>query len=142
MRCRLLPELLAELLEQVLARAEWTDAEIQEGLLSTDTGNLVGGTISNLFLVTGDGLLTPDLTAYGVKGVMRRLVIEQAEMLGITCRETDIGVEELYDAREVFLTNSQFVIRPVGQIEAHQYSTWQLTERLIAHLAELGISES
>jgi 4-amino-4-deoxychorismate lyase len=128
-------------LEQVLARAEWTEADIHEGLLRADTGHLVGGTHSNLFLVTENGLLTPDLTAYGVKGIMRRLVMEQAKILGIACRETDITIDDLYHANEVFLTNSQFVIRPVGQIEAHHYSTWQVTQRLIAHLAELGISE-
>ena len=38
-------------LEQVLARAEWTDPTIAEALLYSSSGALISGTMSNVFLV-------------------------------------------------------------------------------------------
>src|SRR5574340_259088 len=38
-------------LENVLARAEWSDAAIAEGLLLDTEGNVIEGTMSNLFIV-------------------------------------------------------------------------------------------
>ena len=46
-------------LEQVLARAEWSQPEVSEGLMTSTEGRLIGGTASNVFLVAGDRLLTP-----------------------------------------------------------------------------------
>ena len=65
-------------LENVLARAEWNDATIAEGLMCDADDNVIGGTMSNLFLASGGKLLTPQLTRCGVSGVMRDLVIELA----------------------------------------------------------------
>jgi 4-amino-4-deoxychorismate lyase len=128
-------------LEQVLARSEWSDPEICEGLMRNTDGLFICGTMSNLFVVSEDGLRTPDLSCSGVRGVMRRLIIEQAAQLGLNCVETDITAQALYDAEEVFLSNSQFGIWPVARIEDRGYTLGPVTRRLMAALASGGISE-
>ena len=49
-------------LEQVMARAEWDDPSIAEGLMLDAAGHVIEGTMSNLFAVIGGRLVTPDLT--------------------------------------------------------------------------------
>ena len=49
-------------LEQVMARREWFDDQISEGLMCNTEGELIEGTQSNLFIVSGAVLYTPQLS--------------------------------------------------------------------------------
>jgi 4-amino-4-deoxychorismate lyase len=93
-------------LENVLARMEWNDPDIAEGLLLDGEGNVIGGTMSNLFILEEGGLVTPELTRCGVEGVTRALVREAAADHEIVCRVERIDMPRLRAAREVFLVNS------------------------------------
>jgi 4-amino-4-deoxychorismate lyase len=93
-------------LECVLARSEWSDARIFEGLLRDGDGNIACGTMSNLFLRRGRQLVTPLLDRCGVAGVMRRWVLEQARALGLAPAVRRVGVRDLQDAEEIFMTNA------------------------------------
>jgi len=104
-------------LESVVARAEWNDARIWEGLMRDVDENIVCGTMSNLFLRRGSSLLTPALDRCGVAGVMRRWVLESAPHLRLIPVERRIGWQELNDAEEVFLSNAVVGLRSVGVIE-------------------------
>lgn len=103
-------------LEHILARAEWTD-EFDEGLLLNQRDELVEGTITNLFWIKGDKLFTPDLSEQGVSGVMRAVVMNHLiPQLGLDLQVGQFGVETLYCADEVFITNSTNGIWPVLSI--------------------------
>ncbi len=107
-------------LEQVMARSEWYDTNIFEGLMLDTQGYLVEGTQSNLFLCNGDTLLTPSLHRCGVAGVMRSLVMEVlAPSLHLKVDEKDLSMVTLIDAPAVFLTNSLMGIVPVIKIGCH-----------------------
>ena len=119
-------------LEQVLARAEWQDAEHAEGLMRDVSGRVVEGVFSNLFLVAGGALVTADLQRCGVAGVMRAELLEQAQALGIECQVRDIELDELLGADEVFLCNSLYGVWPVRQLQARHWSVGPLTRKLQA----------
>ena len=104
-------------LEQVIARAEWRDPQIAEGLLLDRAGRLIEGTFCNVFLVKDRVLFTPRLHRCGVVGVMREIVLQQASQLLLTACERDLVPDDLYTADEVFLTNSVIGIWPVCKIE-------------------------
>ena len=104
-------------LDTVLARAEWRDARIWEGLMSDGEGGWVCGTMSNLFLVRGRVLLTPLLDRCGVAGVMRRWILGHAATLGLRPLERRIRWPELASADEVFMSNAVVGIRSVRTIE-------------------------
>lgn len=108
-------------LEQVLARAEW-NAEYQEGLMCNEQGCVIEGTMSNVFLVKGGGLLTPTIDQCGINGIMRQLVIEYAKKKDIPCQETQIPITMMQQADAVFLTNSLIGIWPVRKFEKHRYT--------------------
>ena len=64
-------------LDQILARAEWSDPAIHEGIVLDQQQRVIEAITSNIFVRIGDCWLTPTLTRCGVAGVMRRLVIER-----------------------------------------------------------------
>jgi 4-amino-4-deoxychorismate lyase len=104
-------------LDSVLARAEWRDERIWEGLMRDIDGDLVCGTMSNLFVLRGSTLTTPALDRSGIAGVMRRWVLEQAPSLNLRPREARLTVQHLQDATEVFMTNAVAGIVSVGVVE-------------------------
>lgn len=108
-------------LEQVLARQEWDDESIVEGLMEDGRGNLIEGTMSNLFAVRGGMLLTPDLSECGVAGVMRAKVLELAEALSLAYQVSKLPIAELPQMDELFITNSIIGIRPVSRCDAIDY---------------------
>ncbi|HLD66141.1 MAG TPA: aminodeoxychorismate lyase [Pseudomonas sp.] len=119
-------------LEQVLARGEWQDAEHAEGLMRDSSGRVVEGVYSNLFLVKDGRLLTAELSRCGVAGVMRAELLAQAEQAGIPSSVRDLDYQELLDADEVFLCNSQYGVWPVRALEAHCWPVGPLTRKLQA----------
>lgn len=116
-------------LEQVLARAE-LDANCAEGLMSDESGQVIEGIMTNLFIVSRDVLLTPDLTHSGVEGVMRGLVLERAAAMAIETRMTGIKKDDILQADEVFLTNSLIGLWPVRQLESKAYPLGRVTQRI------------
>lgn len=121
-------------LEQVLARAEWDDPAIHEGLMCDLDGRVREGTMSNLFWVADGQLYTPDLSCCGVAGVMRAQVIALARDLGIRVSTAEIHPDELLHAGEVFMTNSLIGIWPVARFAGRDFSPGELTLGLQAVL--------
>jgi len=117
-------------LEQVLARAEWCAPELHEGLMLNCQGDVIEGTMSNVFLVKNNDLYTPEITQCGVKGVVRDIVITLAKEHQIPVIETILSQEDVYTADELFITNSVIGIWPVKQLVEHAYNVGQLTQKL------------
>jgi len=126
-------------LEQVLARQEWEDKDIMEGLLQDSAGYLIEGTMSNIFLVRDGTLLTPDLHRCGVAGIMRTQIMELAERLPIDVQVGPVEMQHLQKADEVFICNSLIGIWPViavtgGDYKTRDYKKGTVTTRLQALL--------
>lgn len=121
-------------LESVLARAEWNDAGIWEGLMRDADENIVCGTMSNLFVRRGSTLMTPLLDRCGVAGVMRRWVLEAAGQLGLRATERRLRWQDLRIAEEVFMSNAVIGIRSVSVIghgrERLRQSVFETAKRL------------
>ena len=112
----------------MLARAEWDD-EYAEGLMQDESGNIIEGTMTNVFLVEQGTLCTPDMTRCGVEGVMRGVALEQAERLGIACRIGPVTATQLEHADELFLTSSLIGLWPVRCVENWSYTIGQTTQK-------------
>lgn len=117
-------------LEQVLARAEWQHSRYAEGLLRDQSGRIIEGVFSNLFLVREDRLLTPSLERCGVAGVMRGALLREAAALGIQCEIRDLSYDELLAAQEIFLCNSVYGVWPVRRLETRVWLPGPLTRKL------------
>jgi len=122
-------------LEQVLARAEWDDEDIAEGLMLDPSGRLVEGTMSNLFLVRDGCLRTPELSCCGVAGIIRSVILELADTLNIPRQVNRLELSDLAAADEVFLTNSVIGLWPVSRIDGRALAVGPLTRRLASALS-------
>ncbi|MGR9105342.1 MAG: aminodeoxychorismate lyase [Gammaproteobacteria bacterium] len=121
-------------LEQILARAEWDDPQIQEGLMLDSEGNVIEGTMTNLFLVRSALLTTPDLSGCGVAGIMRSQVLEVARTEGLAAQIKKVAVDDLLEADEVFVTNSVIGLWPVIEFEHVPYEIGPVTSKILQGL--------
>ncbi len=117
-------------LEQVLARAEWTDPQIHEGLLFDSEDRLISGVSSNLFLLRGATLYTPRLDRCGVAGVARDRLMARAPSLGYAVIVADLRRADLDWAEAVFLSNSVRGLRWVSALEGRGWAQHPAFDRL------------
>lgn len=110
-------------LEQVLARSEWEDSAISEGLMFDINNHLIEGTMSNIFIVKDKQVLTPAINQSGIAGIMRAEVLSLTEKCQVPCHERTLTLDDLLEADEVFLTNSIIDIWPVITL-VEQAKTW------------------
>ncbi len=120
-------------LDQVLARAEWDDPDLQEGLMCLPDGTPVEATAANLFLVRDGRLHTPRLDRAGIAGIVRGVLIGRARQLGLEVLEARVDRDELLAADELFLCNSVYGLRPVRALGERR---WPAPGPLTQHLGE------
>lgn len=109
-------------LEQVLARSELTN-DYQEGLVSDIQGNIIEGTMSNLFLIVGDQVITPLLTQCGIQGIMRAYIMSLLAKENIELVERNVSVGDINHAKRIFFTNSVIGLWFVNNIDNIVFST-------------------
>jgi 4-amino-4-deoxychorismate lyase len=123
-------------LEQVLARAEWDDPDIIDGLMTDGRGCVICGTMTNLFVVQDSGLSTPELGRCGVAGTVRELVFERAAALGIPLVERDIPISDLTRAKGLLVTNSLLGLLPVARLGTRRYDPDAAPTRLVEQVQQ------
>ena len=121
-------------LEQVLARAEWSEAEIAEGLMRDADGHVVCATAANLFAVVAGRLVTPSVDRCGVAGVARAEVCAARQV-----EEVRLSPDELLDADEVFLTSAVRGILPVRVVATRSWQPGPVARALQAHWRAIGL---
>ncbi|MEI6268693.1 MAG: aminodeoxychorismate lyase [Methylococcaceae bacterium] len=122
-------------LEQILARAEWTDPAIQEGIMLDINGHVIEGTMTNLFYVKNHILYTSGLIFAGVAGIIRGILMEISSIQGVPALEYAFTQDELLSADEVFVCNSIVGIWPVRQIAKTCFPVGEITRQLQISLA-------
>jgi 4-amino-4-deoxychorismate lyase len=119
-------------LEQVLARAECTEAGADEGLMQDDDGNAVAATSANLFVLRDGNWATPMLDRCGVAGVCR------AQLLApLQAREAKLDVAAVESADAVFLCNAVRGILPLARLGTRAWLPHPATAAARAALARL-----
>ncbi|KAF0192337.1 MAG: D-alanine transaminase [Gammaproteobacteria bacterium] len=104
------------LLANILLRQQAIDAGCIEAIL-TKNGLVTEGAASNVFVVTGETLVTPPKGPHLLPGITRDVILDLARANGIRCAERDIGRDELVAADEIWLTSSTREILPVTVLD-------------------------
>ncbi len=123
-------------LEQVVARSEWSDRSIAEGVVLDQNNNVIEGTMSNIFCVIKNVLYTPDLTECGVEGIIRNKILEFSADLDMKIKVKKLSLETLLNADEVFVCNSVLGLWPVKMIDKISYSIGDKTQQIKQALQE------
>lgn len=127
-------------LENVLAAAELQahDEQAAEGLLLDTEGNVIGGTRSNLFVVSQGKLVTPDLSSCGVAGVQRERVMARALQQSTPLQVRSVSLDEVLHADEIFLMNSVIGLWPVRELEQRHWSHFPIAMQIRLNLEQQG----
>lgn len=100
-------------------------------------GRIAEAISSNIFLHSGNKVLTPSLEEGCVSGVMRESIIEHLASKGMKVIETSIEVEHLLTANEIFLTDVIHGIRWVSAFRKKRYFN-NFSKKLLEELQELN----
>ncbi|SNR84841.1 aminodeoxychorismate lyase apoprotein [Methylobacillus rhizosphaerae] len=123
-------------LENVLARNEWHDPEISEGLMLDQEGWVIEGVMSNIFVRSGTMLVTPALEQCGVAGVTRQRILELAPSFGLTPDIVHLSLPELMQADEVVMCNSLYGAWQVVDFNGRTWAKGELSTSLRRVLQE------
>ncbi len=104
------------LLTSILAKIEANNAGADDAVMLDHRGFVAETNATNIFFVTGGVLATPT-TAACPEGITRETVLELAAGAGLTCREGDYSLTELYNAGVLFVTGTMGGIAPVTKLD-------------------------
>lgn len=117
-------------LNNILAKIEARGKDAYEAIMLNVSEHLAEGTISNVFFFRDDVLHTPAVECGILDGITRKLVIEIATREGLRVREGIFSRNDIYGAREVFLTNSTMEVMPVCQVDDARFGIGEVARLL------------
>ena len=91
-----------------------------EGLFINEQGYIVEGTVSNIFFVKKGQLYTPHVDTGLLAGITRDWIIQVCRYKGIPLREGFFTLDDLAQAKEVFMANSVQEIVAIDQVDGKE----------------------
>ena len=107
-------------LSNIILRENALKENFFEAVLLDHNHNVTEGTISNIFIIKNNQLKTPILNEFVLSGIIRQAILDLCLENNIPFKEDRITERELYEADELFLTNSGIEILPVRNINHHK----------------------
>lgn len=121
-------------LNNILAKIEANNAGVEEAIMLNSEGYVAECTGDNIFLVRGDQLLTPPLSAGALYGITRGTVMELAEAAGLKVSEPNLTRYDVFNADECFLTGTGAELIPVVKVDGRVIGSGKpgpVTKRLV-----------
>lgn len=108
-------------LENITAFRQARSRGFFDALFANERDEITEGSISNIFFIKENRIITPSVEAGLLPGITRKKIIELAHSSGIPIKELRITLAELDHFESAFVTNSVIEILPVMSIEHVQY---------------------
>lgn len=121
-------------LEQVLIKYHLETTNADDVLVCNHDGYLVEANAANIFWRKGNDIFTPDLSLSGVNGIMRQVVIQFALKMQWGMNIVNVTTETLYDADEIWLTNTLMPVIPVNCIHFSENKHFEYPNRDYYHV--------
>ena len=121
-------------LNNILAKIEANNGGCEEAVMLNAEGFVSECTGDNLFIVKGDHLFTPPLSAGALYGITRAVVMDLACESGMTVAEPNLTRYDLFNADECFLTGTGAELIPVVKIDGRVIGSGKpgpVTKRLV-----------
>ena len=117
-------------LEQVMLKREAEQHQWPDAVVLDVAGNVVESIASNIFWRKGSTVYTPSLELSGVRGVMRRHVLQLVTELGNCLEIVNSPLDSLLCADEIFITNALMALVPVNEINGITFTQRTLLSEL------------
>jgi branched-chain amino acid aminotransferase len=101
--------------------------DASEAIFLNTAGHVCEGTGTNVFMVFGDTVVTPPLSAGPLAGITRELIMEWG-----TVEQGDLTLEEAKRADEVFITSSMRDVQGVERWDEQTFSPAHRVTRAVA----------
>jgi len=117
-------------LNNILAKIEAKKEGAYEALMLNVYGKIAEGTISNVFFIKDNTIMTPSTKCGILNGITRQTVIEMIKKENLNLKLGFYTKEDIYSADEVFITNTTMEIMPVSMIDKKKYKVGKYTNKL------------
>jgi len=104
-------------LNNILAKIEANNGGCEEAIMLNNEGYVAECTGDNIFLIKGNEMLTPPLSAGALYGITRVVVIELARASGLKVSEPNLTRYDVFNADECFLTGTGAEVVPVVKVD-------------------------
>ena len=123
-------------LQSVMCSIDAIKKEKDDCLMFNSENNIIESSNSNVFYVKDKVIYTPKLLEGCVDGTMRKCILN-LKNLDFDIIETEVKIEDILNADEVFLSNAISGIRWVSSIEDSKFSQQNVSQLLIAKINQL-----
>jgi len=130
-------------LNNILAKIEAHNGGCEEAVMLNSEGYVAECTGDNIFILKGDQLLTPPLSAGALYGITRQVVMDMALKSGLKVSEPNLTRYDLFNADECFLTGTGAELIPVVKIDGRIIGNGKpgsVTKKLVEDYHRLTIS--
>jgi branched-chain amino acid aminotransferase len=117
----------ANLLNSILAKIEANNAGADDALMLDTRGFVAETNATHVFIIRQGGLATSRVTACP-EGITRATVIEICAAEKIQCTETDLTLDEVYSADEVFCTGTMGELASIVEIDDRRIGSGEVGE--------------
>lgn len=98
----------------------------EDGLMFDRDGHLTEASAANVFLISGDRLITPKLKPDVFPGITRKVFLELARDNGVDARESELRREDLKGIDGAFVCSTLMEIRAISRLGEVPLSTCEL----------------
>lgn len=109
-------------LPYIMAKIWAQEQNLDDAIVCNCFNRIADTTIANIFIVENGIIKTPPISEGCINGVMRRNIIAYLQSENLPFTEEPIYLEQLLNAKEVFLTNAIIGIKWVSSIEKSGYT--------------------
>ena len=113
--------------DNILEKRKSKKLGYDEPIFLNSKNQITEGATSNIFVVVEDKIYTPKLSCGLLNGIVRQYIISNYDII-----ETEIDLEFLNNADEIFLTNSLFGIMPVNNLEKKVFKSQKISKEILS----------
>jgi len=123
-------------LQSVMCSIDARKKQKDDCLMFNSANNIIESSNSNVFYVKEKVIYTPKLLEGCVDGTMRKFILN-LKNLDFNIIETEVKIEDILNADEVFLSNAIAGIRWVSSIEDNKFSQQNISQLLTDKINQL-----
>ncbi|MEX6494480.1 aminotransferase class IV [Fusobacterium animalis] len=112
--------------DNILEKRKSKKLGYDEPIFLNSKNQITEGATSNIFVVVEDKIYTPKLSCGLLNGIVRQYIVSNYDII-----ESEIDLEFLNNADEIFLTNSLFGIMPVNNLEKKVFKSQKLGKNIL-----------
>lgn len=108
------------------------EQKLNDAIVLNPFGRVCDTSVANVFAIKEKNIFTPPLSEGCIAGTMRRWILEKLTLDGFVVKENLITKEDLFEADELFLTNSIHPLRWVKSFGEKSYGN-KIVRRIFEH---------